>query len=314
MQALRSLLAAVVLTGGVLVAVLAPQPASFADGPDCPPGTSPVQDAGGGWICIVVTTPGEPGGEDPGDDGGDGGTQPAGCFDGDKEVPCNDEYGGTWDAGHGCYAFQVQPQPPAGSSLWEGHDPSEGSVWSCDYTVTIPENSWFVPNGEDPLVDPEVLAQEALGRMKLEEANAQIAPGPDFHTYVHIDNWLWLPEAQWHDLTETVTAGPTSVTVTAEPIRVDWDMGTEVTSCYDAGRVWQKGMTDAAKTSCSYAYESIENPTGDTHNVSAQLVYGVTWDCDGACLSPSGDLGEIEAPAGDGTTIEVRQRQTVVTQ
>ena len=87
----------------------------------------------------------------------------------------DDEYGGTWDAGHGCYAFQVQPQPPAGSSLWEGHDPSEGSVWSCDYTVTIPENSWFVPNGEDPLVDPAVLAQEALGRMKLEEANAQIA-------------------------------------------------------------------------------------------------------------------------------------------
>ena len=76
----------------------------------------------------------------------------------------------------------------------------------------------------------------------------------------------------------------------------------------------QKGMTDAAKTSCSYAYESIENPTGDTHNVSAQLVYGVTWDCDGACLTPSGDLGEIDAPAGDGTTIEVRQRQTVVTQ
>ena len=26
------------------------------------------------------------------------------------------------------------------------------------------------------------------------------------------------------------------------------------------------------------------------------------------------DLGEIDAPAGDATTIEVRQRQTVVTQ
>ena len=122
--------------------------------------------------------------------------------------------------------------------------------------------------------------------MKLEEAQAQIAPGPEFHTYVHIDNWLWLPEAQWHDLQETVSAGPTSVTVTAEPIRVDWNMGTETASCYDAGRVWVKGMSDAAKTSCSYTYESIENPTGDTHNVSAQMVYGVTWECDGACLTP----------------------------
>jgi hypothetical protein len=140
-------------------------------------------------------------------------------------------------------------------------------VWSCDPTISVPENTWFVPNGEVPLVDPAVLAQEALGRMKLEQASAQIAPGPDFHTYVHVDNWLWLPEEQWHDLQETVSAGPTSVTVTAEPIRVDWNMGTETTSCYDAGRVWQKGMTDAAKTSCSFAYESIANPTGDTHNV-----------------------------------------------
>lgn len=311
MHALRSLLAPIVTATAFLVAIFAPHSAAFADGPDCPPGTSPVQDAGGGWICIVVATPAEPGGEEPGDDGG---TEQAGCFEGDKEVSCNDEYGGTWDAGRGCYAFQVQPQPPAGSPLWEGHDPSEGSVWSCDYTVTIPETSWFVPNGEDPLIDPAVLAQEALGRVKLENASAQIAPGPGFHTYVHIDNWLWLPEAQWHDLTETVTAGPTSVTVTAEPIRVDWDMGTEVTSCYDAGRVWTKGMTDAAKTTCSYAYEWIENPAGDTHSVSAQLVYGVTWDCDGACLIPNGDLGEIDAPAGDPTTIEVRQRQTVVTQ
>lgn len=306
---------ATVLLAGVLTAVTAVggSPTAVADPPACPPGESP-SEIPGGWICIPVTDPGIPGGEDPGDDGGDGGTEPAGCFDGDNEVPCNDGYGGTWDAGHDCYAFQVTPAPPAGSPLWEGHDPSEGSVWSCDYTVTIPENSWFVPDGEDPLIDPAILAQEALGRMKLENANAQIAPGPGFHTYVHIDNWLWLPEAQWHDLTETVTAGPTSVTVTAEPIRVDWDMGTEVTSCYDAGRVWQEGMTDAAKTSCSYAYGSIANPTGDTHAVSAQMVYGATWDCDGACLTPSGDLGEIDAPAGAGTTIEVRQRQTVVTQ
>jgi hypothetical protein len=210
----------------------------------------------------------------------------------------------------------MDPQPPAGSPTWEGHTPDEGSVYVCvlDVGNQVPINAtFFVPNGEDPLVDPVVLAQRALGRMKLEQADAQVAPGPDFHTYVNIDNWLWLPGAQWNSLSETVTAGPTSVTVTAEPIRVDWDMGAGAISCYDAGRVWKSGMTDAASTTCSYAYQSIENPAGDTHRVSAQLVYDVTWDCGGACLSPSGELGEIGAPAGDATTIEVRQRQTVVT-
>lgn len=312
MRTVRGILSMAVLCGCLTLATLAISTQAVADPPACPDGETP-SEIPGGWICIPVENPGDPGDEDPGDGGGGGGT-PVGCFDGDREVPCHDEYGGTWDAAHGCYAFQVQPQPPAGSPLWEGHDPSEGSVYSCDHTITIPQNSWFVANGEEPLIDPAVLAQEALGRMKLEQANAQIAPGPDFHTYVHIDNWLWLPQAQWHDLQGTVSAGPTSVTVTAEPIRVDWDMGVDVQSCYDAGRAWEKGMTDAAKTSCSFAYESIEDPTGDVHNVSAQLVYGVTWVCSGACLTPSGDLGEIEAPAGEGTTIEVRQRQTVVTQ
>lgn len=287
-------------------------PAAADDPPTCPPGETP-SSIPGGWICVPVVNPGDPGGEDPGDGGHDGGGGPTKCYDGHKEVPCTDEYGGIWDPGHSCYAFQLDPQPQPGSPLWHGHDPSEGSVWSCDHTVSVPENTWFVANGAVPLIDPAVLAQRALDQMQLELADAQIAPGQAFHTYVHIDNWMWVPAEQWHDLSLTVSAGPTSVTATAAPVRVEWDMGAETVSCFDAGREWEKGMTDAAQTTCDYAYESIENPTGDTHNVSAQIVYSVTWTCSGACLSPAGDLGEISAPSGETTTIEVRQRQTVVT-
>jgi len=286
-------------------------PAAADDPPTCPPGETP-SSIPGGWICVPVVNPGDPGGEDPGE-GNPGGGGPTKCYDGNKEVPCTNEYGGIWDSGHSCYAFQLDPQPQPGSPLWHGHDPSEGSVWSCDHTVSVPANTWFVPNGAQPLVDPAVLAQRALDQMQLELAAAQIAPGPEFHTYVHIDNWMWVPAEQWHDLSLTVSAGPTSVTATAEPVRVEWDMGTERVSCFDAGRAWKKGMTDAAQTTCDYAYESIENPTGDTHSVSAQIVYSVTWTCSGACLSPVGDLGEVTAPSGETTTIEVRQRQTVVT-
>ena len=100
------------------------------------------------------------------------------------------------------------------------------------------------------------------------------------------------------DLRLTVSAGPTSVTVDRGPIRVEWDMGTETKSCYDAGRAWKKGMTDAAKTTCSYAYERSRDPTGDTHEVSAQIVYGVTWTCSGACLSPSGRSRRGRRPVG----------------
>lgn len=305
MHAMRISLSGALMAALLIFASGSPASAEQCDGAwvETPPGSG---------IRICVDSPGDPSGNEPVGDEGEGGL--ATCYDEGEQVPCvTDE--GAWFESENCYGTQAQPQPPRSHPAWDGHDPSEGSLWTCTNTrFGSGGYYWFVPTDQVSLVDPAVLAQRALNRMPLEGAIARIAPSPEFHTYVHIENWLWLPEEQWHDLQETVSAGPTSVTVTAEPIRVDWSMGTGVTSCYDAGRVWQKGMTDAAKTSCSFVYESIENPAGDTHNVSARIVYGVTWVCSGACLSPSGDLGEIDAPAGEETTIEVRQRQTVVTQ
>ena len=325
MQALRAIL---VTCGLVLASLLVPAGVAYADDPpSCPSGETAVQNAGGGWFCVTVTAPGNPGGQQTGDTSGGGtgstGGAPPVCEDiySGKEVPCTDPNAGAyfpnapvWGGNHGCNAFMLQPQPSPGDPMWEGHDPSEGSVWGCDPDFANNRNTFFVPNNEAPtIVDPAVLAQRALGRMQLVNADAQIAPGPDFHTYINIENWLWVPADQWRSMDLSVSAGPTTVTVTAAPVRVEWDMGPESIGCEDAGRVWKKGMTDAATTTCSYAYESIEKSSGDTHTVSAQLVYAVTWTCSGTCLTPSGDLGEIASPAGETTTIEVRQRQTVVT-
>lgn len=331
MQALRSL---VLACGLLLAGLLVPTSVAYAaDPPSCPAGETAVQNASGGWFCVTVVVPEAPGGQQTGDNsggqtgdnsggGGSAGAPPV-CKDvyTGKEVPCTDPDAGAYfpnapvyGGNDGCNAFMLQPQPPPGDPMWEGHDPSEGSVWGCDPDFPSNANTFFIPNSEAPTIaDPAVLAQRALGRMKLVNAAAQIAPGPDFHTYINIENWLWIPADQWESMELTVSAGPTSVTVTAAPVRVEWDMGPEAIECGDAGRVWKKGMTDAAKTTCSYAYGSIENSSGDTHTVSAQLVYAVTWTCSGTCLTPSGDLGEVASPAGETTTIEVRQRQTVVT-
>ena len=305
---MRVPLAVCVLTLGLLIFV---QPPARAAEPSCPPGATAVLSQLGGWICTAVTDPGTPGGGDAdgGGDSGVGGT----CYDGKQEVACVTD-AGIWFASRQCYAHVARPQPPASDPAWGGHDPSEGQLWACTVGSNTIAAFFFVANGVTALVDPAVLAQQAVGRMRLQRAHARIAPGPEFHTYVHIDNWMWVPPGQWRDLRLTVSAGATSVTVTAGPTRVEWDMGSDTKRCYAAGRAWRMGMTDAAKTTCSFAYETLENPKGDTHNVSAQIVYSVTWTCSGACLSPSGDLGEIAAPSGETTTIEVRQRQTVVTQ
>lgn len=321
MRALRAWGTAAALLMGSLVIVLQMQTAP-ASAKTC----TATKHVGTKTIQVIVACPGSPGTTQTGDnpDDNSGTTTPPKCNDiySGQEVPCTDPNAGAYfpnapvyGGHHGCNAFMLQPQPPAGSPEWEGHDPSEGSVWGCDTDFTNNRNTFFVPNGQAPtIVDPAVLAQRALGRMNLVTADAKIAPGPNFHTYINIDNWLWIPPAQWHSMSLSVSAGPTTVTVTAAPERVDWNMGNGQTrQCMDAGRPSQPGMTDAAKTTCSYAYTSLKNPAGDKHTVSAQLVYAVTWACTGTCLTPSGDLGDITAPAGQTTSIEVRQRQTVVT-
>lgn len=314
---MRRLIASVVagvVAGFVLVVVEGVAPAWAGD--DCPR-------AGPNGICLSdethpsVPEPANPG---PGNENTSGGN--SSC----PNSECTNEYGFTWlpggtgpgsPGGAGCYGFMLDPQPRAGSPLWKGHDPSEGSIWSCDPTISVPENTWFVANGQAQVVDAAAVAQRMLARAPFEVANVQMAPPYGFLTYIRIENWFWVPENQWHDVSLTEDVGPASVTLNATPSQLVIDTGNNApapTRCYDAGWPWRKGMSDAAKTTCSYAYESIEKPEGDTYNVSGRLYYAVSWTCSGLCSAPVGDLGEYPAPESEQHPVEVRQRQTVVTQ
>lgn len=241
------------------------------------------------------------------------GTGQAKCPDAPNEK-CESDMGGIWFTEKGCYAHPMEDQPSADSDLWNGHDPTKGSIWEC---AGDPENHYivppfFVPNGSTPaLIDPATLAEGAVKEMPLVTADASMAPAAGNPTFLNVDNWLWLPDGQWETVSLRVSAGGTTVTVTAEPVRVTWDVGPEKVTCPDAGREWKDHYRNES-TTCSYAYTELENPRGDTHDVSAQITYAVLWTCSGACLTGSGELGEVTPPAGASTPVEVYQRQTVV--
>jgi hypothetical protein len=148
--------------------------------------------------------------------------------------------------------------------------------------------------------------------MPLATADVHTAPQAPDHTFVGVENWLWLPPAQWRTLTKTVSAGGTSVSITAAPSQVVWRMGPESTVCYSAGAAWRRGMTDDAVTSCGYTYQttSASQPDGE-FALNATIRYQVDWTCEGACSANSGTLGLVDAPAGSGG-MRVLQRQTVV--
>lgn len=257
------------------------------------------------------------------DDGGDGTNTPG--QGGTQTCPrapggsCLGPGGSYWFNSQNCYGAPW-PEAPPEHPAWNGHESSQGSLWSCKAPLaavaacgaSIDGCAWFVPGNAAPIVDPTVLAREALGRMPLATAEVHLAPTPPNKTYVGLDTWLWVPEGQWNELTQTVSVGGTSVTVTAKPVRSEWDMSTGQINCYSPGREWVRGLGDEAQTNCSYAWQKVSSfePDG-TFKVSAAIVYEVSWNCSGLCLTNSGTLPDTAGPAGS-SAIRVGERQTVV--
>jgi len=267
----------------------------------CPPGEVPAP-GGGGEICIPAVDPGDDG------DGGDGSGPGSGQGGGGTPQPPDPT---------GCFLTYIDPQPDANNPTWGGHTPDEGSLYyrRC-HLGGDPQGDAvvFVPDGEEPPPpDPDDLARKALDEMPLKNPNVHLAPAPPDQTYVGLDTWLWMPPGQWTNLEKSVTAGDTTVTVTAVPKSVLWNMGPSSTTCHSPGREWKFGqMPKGSETDCSYKYTKISDFEPDKKfKVASTITYQVDWTCDGDCLVDAGDLGPVPGPAG-GAAISVGERQSVV--
>lgn len=305
--------AAVLLVGPAVG--LAVAGATFAAG--CGPGSAPVADPDLGTICVAVASPGSGGGSSS---DGTSSTSSTGVSKGPREcewlgktIPCS-RGGGSWFATQSCYAFQGAV-PPRTDPAWGGH--TEGSVWTCAGAGGngTGYNFWVAPNAAVPapaLVDPAVLAQRALDQLQLTRPSIHMAPQPPLQTYVGLETWLWMDPGQWQPLDLTVMAGPTAVTVTAQPVRAVWNLSEGSTTCASAGRPWVNGMGDGERTDCFYTFTDIsDGQTNDAFAVTSKLIYQVDWTCAGGCLEDNGTLGEVPGLPG-AAAIRVGERQSVV--
>jgi len=285
---------------------------AVASGPDCPLGSTTVK-VGTGTVCLSVHENGKPSASGSASSAAQSAHQQACQKTDGTTVPCVTA-DGTWWPGHQCYA--APDTAPAGSPAWQGH--TDGSLWQCTSCASVGschvEIVWVAPGQPAATPDPGTLAKDAAGQMQLTQAQANIAPAYPHPTYVGVQNWLWIPESQWSTLTKSTTAGGTTVTVTAVPTAVVWSMGPSSLTCPDAGRAWSAGMTDAATTSCAFAYKQDSHTQPDSaFKVSASIRYHLTWTCSGSCSAASGDLGLSDGPAGT-AQLSVLQQQTVVVQ
>jgi hypothetical protein len=159
-------------------------------------------------------------------------------------------------------------------------------------------------------VDPEQLAAQAEDRAPIPAPSIRMNPDAGDGSVVHVPTWLWIDGSQWVPVSAQASAGGVTVTATAAPQSVTWDMGNgDTVVCqgpgtpYDASRPASDQTTD-----CSYTYErsSASQPDG-TYLVTATVSWNVTWTIVGA--PGGGGLGA--SPRSESVAIPVAEIQAL---
>jgi hypothetical protein len=155
-----------------------------------------------------------------------------------------------------------------------------------------------------------VIAHRAYTELDLPLPSPRPSPPPDAPTLVGLPVWLWLDAAAWVPVETTAGAGGVTVTLSAEPTEIHWDMGDGTSfTCDGPGTPWtDRDPGRSATGSCRhvYRYVSADRP-GGTYAVTATVTWTVTWS------ASTGESGELPATSRSSTVeLEVRQRQAVI--
>lgn len=201
-------------------------------------------------------------------------------------VPCQSEYG-YWSNAENCYLMALDPQPLAGDSSWQGHEPGDGAVYTCYQPQTdIGVWVWFPdpPPGSGTGPTPREVAQIAIDSMRLRAIDIGIVPepGPDRVGLVGMPVWMWArnpDEETFGPATATASAGGITITATARTHRVTWDMGDGTTVvCRSAGTPYQPRFGKQQSPDCGHVYErSSAGEPNQEYTVTATSDWVITW-------------------------------------
>ncbi|OEJ21526.1 ATP/GTP-binding protein [Streptomyces agglomeratus] len=216
-----------------------------------------------------------------------------------------------------CKTEKLDPQPPAGSSVWGGHDPKDGGaiyLRSCVFTMesgattVIDDAVYGGPGGPPaaPPVDPAVVAQQAVDKMVLRGPEIGITPKPGGKGVVGMPVYLWTETGQetYGPNTASATAGAVTVTATAKVSKIVWTMGDGKTvTCTTAGTPYKAAYGKKPSPDCGHRYNV---PSSTTAAGQFHVTATSTWTIDWAGGGQSGQLTEVRDNAVDITVAEVQ--------
>ncbi len=134
-------------------------------------------------------------------------------------------------------------------------------------------------------VDPAVLAVQARGQLALPAPAIRLNPAPPRDQLVNMTTWMWVDPATWGTHSSQVGVPGVTVTASAKPERVIWDMGNgALVICSGPGVPYDTARAEAAQRSdCSYTYR--RSSAGLAHGryvVTATVEWSASWSVVGA--------------------------------
>lgn len=263
------------------------------------------QDAQTGICLIEATSPGQGAG-------------------GDADVSTGREPAATGDSSPPtCTRSIANPQPWIGHPVWNGQRPEDGTVWvfTCPRPAGPGSGVWtgliFLLNGAGapgaPMVDPRLLAQQAIASLALQAPNIGMAPPPSSASgLVGLPVWMWVERTanSTGPVEASASAGGVTVTAVARVGQVVWNMGDGHLLTCGLGTPYVPG-TEGASPDCGHVYAQASSrhvPGGGSWPITATSTWTVTWSGGGLSgtetleLSSSSELfvGELHVLNQDG--------------
>ncbi|MFJ3229139.1 ATP/GTP-binding protein [Streptomyces sp. NPDC086783] len=205
-----------------------------------------------------------------------------------------------------CTIAKMEPQPPPGSMFWEGKSSKDGAVYQrtcANGPEGAPISDTFVadtPPGAPP-VDPAVVAQQAVAKMKL--AGPDIASPRAAGSYiVGVPMWMWVNKGPttYGPNTASASAGGVTVTATAKVTKIVWRMGDGATvTCNGPGTAYTASYGRQESPTCGHTYSRTSaTQKGGKYAVAATSTWAIDWQVNGGGVN--------------GQFTETRQSQTQV--
>ena len=231
-------------------------------------------------------------------------------------LPCSDPTYGWWSNSLQCYLKRSEPQPPASSTLWQGHYP-DGAIYDCVDPVPGPYSGggtfWLGGRPPGAPATPAQAASDVVRRMSLRAAQIGIVPEskPGSIGAVGAPVYMWTTPgpATFGPQSLTGSAAGITITATAHVDRIVWNMGDgHAVTCRTPGTVYQDRYGFKMSPDCGYRYTrtSARQP-GSAYTVTATSYWLVNW------VGPAGSSGQIPLVLSSNTRIQIGELQALVT-